>query len=175
MAQKAHRRLARARAALGALVAALALATGAPAEAASGKGPEWAALTADQQQVLAPLREDWNALTPEQKRKWLGIAQRYPAMSAEEQQRVQRRMEKWARLSTEERWKARQQYRNLEKIAPERREELRRYWAEYQSLSPEERRMFDVPPVETRAEARKRRASPAKAPASRPYIVPSYP
>lgn len=170
MASQAYRRLARA------LLAALALAGAAlGAQARPGKGPEWASLTADQQQVLAPLRAEWNTLPADQRRKWLGIAKRYPAMTPEEQQRVHRRMEKWARLSTEQRWQARQQYRNLERIAPDRREALRRYWAEYQALPPEERRMFDVPPVETRAEVRKRRAAPAKAPGTASRTVPPQP
>lgn len=170
MAAQAYRRLARS------LLTALALAsTALGAQAGPAKGHEWASLTADQQQVLAPLREEWNRLSPERKRKWLGIAKRYPTMTPEEQQRVQRRMEKWARLSTEQRWQARQQYRNLERIAPDRREALRRYWAEYQALSPEERRMFDVPPVETRAEVRKRRAGPPKASGAASRTIPPQP
>lgn len=171
MAEKAYRRLARS------LVAALALAAGAAfgTHAAPRTGPEWASLTADQQQVLAPLRDKWSALSPEHKRRWLGIAKRYPAMTPEEQQRVQRRMQEWARLSSEQRWQARQQYRNIEKIAPDQREVLRRYWAEYQALGPDERRMFDVPPVETRSELRKRRSAPARGSGTRSYAVPPQP
>lgn len=158
MAQEALRKLA--------LALVLALCAGGAIAAPASKGPAWASLTADQQQVLAPLSAYWNELLPEQKRKWVGIAKRYPKMKPDAQLRVQRRMDAWAKLTPEQRWQARQQYRNLGKIAPDRREELRRYWAEYQSLAPHEKRMFDVPPVEQRTIERKRRAAPRKPPAS---------
>jgi len=165
VAEKALRKLAL-------VLAAALLAFGVQAAPAS-KGPPWASLTADQQQVLAPLAAYWNELMPEQKRKWVGIAKRYPKMKPDQQQRVQRRMAAWAKLTSEQRWQARQQYRNLGKIAPDRREELRRYWAEYQSLAPHEKRLFDVPPVESRAAERKRRATPrnpgSTGPAPNPY------
>lgn len=148
-----------------ALALLLALCAGGAVAAPASKGPAWASLTADQQQILAPLSAYWNELLPEQKRKWVGIAKRYPKMKPDAQLRVQRRMDAWAKLTPAQRWQARQQYRNLGKIAPDRREELRRYWAEYQSLAPHEKRMFDVPPVESRPTERKRRAAPRKPPA----------
>jgi len=144
------------------------------------RGPQWASLTVEQQQVLAPLAGDWDKrLTKEQKVKWVGIAKRYPAMKPEEQKRVQARMQKWAKLTPEQRWQAREQYRSIGKMAPDRqREELRRYWAEYQALPPEEKRMFDVPPSYVRpSERRHRPAAPAKKPAASqaaPAIVPLW-
>jgi hypothetical protein len=140
------------------------------------KGPQWASLTADQQQVLAPLATDWDKhLTREQKVKWIGIAKRYPTMKAEEQKRVQTRMQKWAKLTPEQRWQARERYRSIGKIAPDRREELRRYWAEYQSLSPEEKRMYDVPPSYVKPAERRQRA-PAKASKPVPaHLLPAAP
>jgi hypothetical protein len=144
-----------------ALVAALLLALAAlPALAQQrGSGPAWASLTADHQQILAPLATDWDkGLTREQKVKWVGIAKRYPTMKPEEQKRVQTRMQKWAKLTPEQRWQARERYRNIGKMAPDRREELRRYWAEYQSLPPHEKRMFDVPPNYTPPSERRKRA-----------------
>jgi hypothetical protein len=161
VAQEALRKLA-----LGALLA-LAVSTSLPAAAQSlpsgrGQGPEWASLTADQQQTLAPLATEWGKLNADQRRKWIGIAKRYPTLNAQEQQRIQKRMQAWTRLTHEQRWQARQQYRSLGTLAPDKRDELHRYWAEYQSLSPHEKRMFDVQPVETRAAERKRRAAPKK-------------
>ena len=136
-----------------------------PATAApKDRGPEWASLTADQQQALAPLSAEWNKLSLPHKTKWLGIAKRYPAMKPEEQKRVQERMHSWTKLTPEQRWQAREQYRSIAKIAPDRRrEELRRYWAEYQALPPEEKRMFDVPPSYVKPSERRHRApAPAK-------------
>jgi hypothetical protein len=136
------------------------------------KGPQWASLTADQQQVLAPLAGEWNKLGLEHKTKWLGIAKRYPAMQPVEQKRVQGRMQRWAKLTPEQRWQAREQYRSIGKLA-DRREELRRYWAEYQALPPHEKRMFDVPPsYMPPAERRQRAASPKKKPGTA-YVLPA--
>ena len=61
--------------------------------------PNWSALTAEQQNVLAPLANDWNAMEVFRRKKWLGIAQRYPMMSPTEQVSVQRNMKGWARLT----------------------------------------------------------------------------
>ena len=128
------------------------------------KGPQWASLTADQQQALAPLAGEWNKLGLQHKTKWLGIAKRYPKMQPEEQKRVQARMQRWAKLTPEQRWQAREQYRSIGKLA-DRREELRRHWAEYQALPPHEKRMFDVPPSYVPpAERRQHSGSPKKKP-----------
>jgi len=156
------------RLALGTLL--LLLAFAAPAVAAGSKiaGPQWASLTVDQQQALAPLAADWDKhLSRDQKRKWLGIAKRYPAMKPEEQKRVQARMQKWAKLTPQQRDQAREQYRSLGKLTPEHREELRRYWVEYQALPPAEKRMYDVPPSYVRPAERRKRA-PAKKPGTTP-------
>jgi hypothetical protein len=142
-------------------VLACASASAAPPE----KGPVWAELTVDQQQVLAPLKQDWSKLERERKLKWLGIAKRYPSLKPEEQQRVQRRMAAWAKLTPEQRGQARQRYRNIGKLSPEGAPDLRRLWAEYQALPPHERRMFDVPPESTRSAERQRRAKPKRPPA----------
>lgn len=138
------------------------------------RGPQWASLTADQQQALAPLAGEWNKLGLEHKTKWLGIAKRYPAMKPEEQKRVQGRMQSWTKLTPEQRWQAREQYRSIGKLAPDHhREELRRHWAEYQALPPHEKRMFDVPPSYVPpAERRQRTTSPRKSPHPA-YVLPA--
>lgn len=156
------------------LVAALLLcALAAPCAIAAPKdrGPQWAALTADQQQALAPLAGEWNKLSLPHKTKWLGIAKRYPAMKDEEQKRVHRRMQNWAKLTPQQRDQAREQYRNIAKVAPDRRVELRKYWADYQALPPHEKRMFDVPPSYLPPAERRQRA-PAKPKPNPRYILP---
>ena len=150
----------------------LALAATSAVAAPKDRGPEWAALTADQQQALAPLSADWNKLSLPHKTKWLGIAKRYPAMKEDEQKRVQARMVKWTKLTPEQRWEAREQYRSLGKMAPDRREELRRYWAEYQALPPHEKRMFDVPPNYMPPAERRQRA-PAKPKQTSRFVLPA--
>ena len=154
----------------------LALAATAAVAAPKDRGPQWASLTADQQQVLAPLAGEWNKLSLPHKTKWFGIAKRYPAMKPEEQMRVQGRMQKWAKLTPGQRWQARERYRSFGKIAPDRREELRRYWAEYQALPPHEKRMFDVPPNYVRPAERRQRAAPKPKPKPKRtsrYVLPA--
>ncbi len=157
------------------IVAALLLcALAAPCAIAAPKdrGPQWAALTADQQQALSPLAGGWNKLSLPHKTKWLGIAKRYPAMKTEEQKRVQTRMQNWAKLTPQQRDQAREQYRNIAKVAPDRRVELRKYWADYQALPPHEKRMFDVPPSYLPPAERRQRASRAKPKPSPRYVLP---
>jgi hypothetical protein len=155
-----------------ALLLLCALAASPVVAAPKDKGPPWASLTVEQQQVLAPLAGEWDKhLTREQKVKWLGIAKRHPKMTPQGQKRVQTRMQKWAKLTPQQREQAREQYRSIGKMAPERREELRRHWAEYQALPPHEKRMFDVPPNYLPPAERRQRA-PAK-PKPPPYVLPA--
>jgi Spy/CpxP family protein refolding chaperone len=159
------------------LAAALLLALAATAAVAAPKvdGPQWASLTADQQQILAPLAADWDqGLSREQKQKWIGITKRYPSMKPESQKRVQGRMQKWAKLTPAQRAQAREQYRSLGKVAPDQqRDELRRYWAAYQALPREEKRMFDVPPSYVPPKERRKRASTAKTKQTSRYVLPA--
>jgi hypothetical protein len=162
---------------LRALASAFLLTLAATAAVAAPKvdGPQWASLTADQQQILAPLAADWDkGLTREQKQKWIGITKRYPTMQPEEQQRVQGRMQKWAKLTPAQRAQAREQYRSLGKVAPDQqRDELRRYWAAYQALPREEKRMFDVPPSYTPPKERRQRASTSTKAKQARFVLPA--
>lgn len=156
---------------------ALALFVGAAAAAGPAKkngGASWAELTADQQQILAPLKTDWESLSAARKATWVGIAKRYPTMKPEEQERVVRRMQTWAKLSPEQRIAARERYRKLGKLPPERREQLRQQWAEYQALPPTEKRMFDVPPG-TESGVKRKPRSGSKTPANRSKNAPPLP
>jgi hypothetical protein len=107
--------------------------------------PAWAELTAEQQQILAPLKADWESLEPERRRKWVGVAKRYPKMTTLGQERVQRRMQLWAKLTPEQRRQARETYKQIAKVPPEKRGKLREQWAEYQQLPPQERESLAPP------------------------------
>ncbi|HZQ72408.1 MAG TPA: DUF3106 domain-containing protein [Burkholderiales bacterium] len=108
--------------------------------------PAWAELTAEQQQILAPLKNDWETLDGTRKRKWIAIAKRYPKLAPPQQERVQQRMHEWVRLTPEQRRVARESYKNLAKSQPAKRGDLREQWAQYQALSPMERESL-VPPA----------------------------
>ncbi len=127
-----------------------------PKAARPGVRPAWAELTAEQQQVLEPLKADWDSLEPDRRQKWIAIAKRYPRMKAVEQERVQRRMQAWARLSPEQRRQARENYKHLAKAPrPAPNKDLRQAWAEYQALSPYERQSL-APPTSTDPRRQKR-------------------
>ena len=123
-----------------ALAALIALA---PAEAAgpAKKGPAWAELTADQQQILEPLKPEWDKMDRQPRVKWVGIAKRFPAMTAREQRRIQTRMDRWAKLTPEQREVARNNYRtNVGALPPEKKKELQAQWEEYRALPEHEKR-----------------------------------
>lgn len=154
MVEKALRALTRA----GAVALAFALAVSAAnAAGPAKKGPAWAELTAEQQEVLAPLKPGWETLEPDSRRKWIGVAKRHPKMTPTGQKRVQTRMQKWANLSPEQRRVAREKYKSIGKLPAEKRQDLRQQWAEYQALPPHEKRMLDAPAVEKRPAEHKRR------------------
>jgi hypothetical protein len=159
--------------AIAALVLAFAVGTAAAAGAAK-KAPSWAELTADQQQILAPLKPNWETLSSGRKTTWMGIAKRYPSMKPVEQERVVHRMQTWAKLTPEQRRAAREQYRSIGKLPPEKRQDLRQQWAEYQALPPTEKRVFDVPPTFDPRAKRKPRAG-TKPQTAKPKTNPPLP
>jgi hypothetical protein len=116
------------------------------AKAKAAVRPAWAELTAEQQQILAPLKADWESLEPERRRKWIGVAKRYPGMTKQSQERVQRRMQALAKLTPEQRRHARETYKQIVKVPPEKRGKLREQWAEYQQLPPHERESLIAEP-----------------------------
>lgn len=106
--------------------------------------PRWQGLSAEQKQILAPLKNEWDALDAFRRKKWLGIAERYRDMSPPEQESIQRNMRAWVRLAPEERKIAREQYKKLRKVAPEQRQAVKQKWEEYSALPPETRDHMEV-------------------------------
>ena len=106
------------------------------AAAADKKQPDWAQLTPEQQQILAPLAGDWNNFDDRRRKKWLLTAKRYPKMKPEQQQRLQTQMQDWAKLTPEQRRIARENYKKLVKQPPEKRDVVKQKWREQQKLKP---------------------------------------
>lgn len=172
MAQEALRALTRA---IAALALAFTLGAAGAAGPTTGKGPSWAELTVEQQQVLAPLKPDWNSIDSQNRRKWVGIAKRYPSMKPQEQERVVRRMQTWAKLTPEQRRAAREQYRSIGKLPPEQRQDLKQQWAEYQALPPTEKRVFDVPPTYYDPRTKRKPHTGASPQTAKPRAIPPSP
>lgn len=117
-------------------VALLGALSGAAPAWATDAGPSWAGLSAQQQQVLAPLKKEWPQIEAHRRLKWLEVAARYPRLPADEQQRLQARMTDWARMTPAQRNAARQQFQEVRNLPDEERQAR---WAAYQALAPEER------------------------------------
>lgn len=99
--------------------------------------PSWSQLTAEQQQILAPLANDWNTLDEGRRKKWLLLTRRYPKLMPNEQQRLQRQMKDWVKLTPEQRRIARENYKKLEKQPPEKRAVVKQKWLEHQKRKQE--------------------------------------
>lgn len=103
---------------------------------ASEARPVWAALTAAQQEALAPLKPEWARIDGPRKEKWLDLAARMPSMSGPERTRIQQRMTEWVRMSPAERGRARLQFQEAQQLSATARQER---WEAYQALPPDKR------------------------------------
>lgn len=96
----------------------------------------WTALTATQQQSLAPLEREWGSLDAQRQSKWLAVATQFPLMPADERARMHARMAEWARLTPAERSRARLQYQDARPLSASERQAK---WQAYQALSEDDR------------------------------------
>lgn len=108
------------------------------AVAVSGR---WSRLSAGDQAILAPLKDDWSELSVDQRLKWLELSMRFPSMAVDEQQRVQDRMAQWARMTTAERGAARLNFQEIRQLTAKERLEQ---WEAYQELGPSERKELAI-------------------------------
>lgn len=100
-------------------------------------GAPWHKLSATQQRILAPLKDDWPSIEAARKSKWIEIAARFQSMPVEQQQRIQERMAEWARLSPAERATARIQFQDSRQI---RSDDRQASWSAYLALPEDQKR-----------------------------------
>lgn len=100
----------------------------------SGAKSGWTALTAAQQQALAPLAADWDSLDSAHKKKWLAIGNKFSSMKQEKRSRIQSRMREWVKLSPRQQEIARENYWRAKKIKANQKSAR---WQEYQQLPDE--------------------------------------
>ncbi|MBM3388977.1 MAG: DUF3106 domain-containing protein [Betaproteobacteria bacterium] len=118
-----------------------ALAAPAQARRALAVSGRWSRLSAGDQAILAPLKDDWAELSVDQRLKWLELSMRFPSMAVDEQQRVQDRMMQWARMTTAERGAARLNFQEIRQFTAKERLEQ---WEAYQELAPQERKELAI-------------------------------
>jgi hypothetical protein len=103
---------------------------------ATSSTESWAALSADQQKILAPLSGQWATMEEASRDKWLDVANRYPTLSPDAQHKIRDRMTQWSKVPPQQRGEARLRFQNSRQLSPQERQEK---WAAYQALSPEQR------------------------------------
>ena len=60
---------------------------------------DWSELSAKQQELLAPLKNDWNSMTNAQQERWLKVGRKYESEPAERQAIMRERVSTWSELS----------------------------------------------------------------------------
>lgn len=104
---------------------------------ASETRPNWAELTAPQQQALRPLAGTWPTMSEAQKRKWLALSANFPKMPPPEQAKLHSRMTEWVALSPQQRAQARLNFGETQRLSPD---DKKAKWEAYQALPPEQKR-----------------------------------
>lgn len=99
----------------------------------------WSELTAKQQELLEPLKNDWNSMTNAQQERWLKVGRKYESEPAERQAIMRERVSTWSELSPREKAAARENYKALKE---KRQGERNSSWNSYQSLDPKQRDEF---------------------------------
>lgn len=104
--------------------------------------PDWAQLTAAQQQALAPLRETWDTLPASRRVMVLERAERrarWEAMTPEQRERIREGMRNYRDLPPPLREKMRESMRAMRALPEAERKALHARWRQ---LSPEQRRAW---------------------------------
>ena len=102
----------------------------------TGSGPAWTALTAHQQQILAPLQNRWSSMSEITKRRWITLSEGFDQLSEADQNKLRKRMELWSSLSAQQRNQARLNFFNSRHHSAD---ELQAKWEAYKALSEEEK------------------------------------
>lgn len=101
--------------------------------------PAWEQLTpAEQELLVAPLRERWNA-NPRMRQRMLEHARRWQSLTPEQRRNAHHGMDRWAHMSPEQREHARALFQRMRAMDPEQRRALRERW---RAMTPEQRRAW---------------------------------
>lgn len=121
-----------------------------PLQAGSpSSGPNWADLSASEQQALQPLQSQWRGIDTLRKQKWRDVAARYPGLTVVQQQRLRERMAEWAAMTPAQRNAARLNFEELRSVPVTERQTR---WEAYRNL-PEAQRQALITQAGTRPTA----------------------
>ncbi|MCS3803397.1 putative Fe-S protein YdhL (DUF1289 family) [Chromobacterium alkanivorans] len=93
------------------------------AKASPPASPRWAQLSAEQQQVLAPLATEWDRYAPYKKQNLLAIVPQFQQLPEAQRQRVQQKLKAWSELSQQQRDEIRANWKALQQMPPEQRQQ----------------------------------------------------
>lgn len=95
---------------------------------AHADGVDWESLSPQQQETLAPMRENWRELPPNRQERLRQGAERWNSLPPEQRNRLQDRMHRYDNLSPDEKGRIKERMREYRQLSPEERNELRERW-----------------------------------------------
>ncbi|MGH8113491.1 MAG: DUF3106 domain-containing protein [Rhodanobacteraceae bacterium] len=114
---------------------------GPQAQAHTPKAPlAWSSLGADQQRMLAPIRNQWEQLRPARQHRLAAHAHHWATLSPARQRQIRARLTRWAAMSPAQRRQLRQNARVFHNLTPEERAKVSEAFKKFQSLPAEQRR-----------------------------------
>lgn len=99
----------------------------------------WSSLSAEQQRMLAPVRNQWDQMQPGRQRHLAEHANHWADLPPQRQQQIQQRLTRWANMTPEQRRQLRDNARAFHDLTPEQRAKVRAAYERFRALSPAER------------------------------------
>jgi len=115
-------------------------ATSEPVNTSAAQPLAWAALSADQQRMLAPLQGQWDQLQPARQRRLADRARHWATLPPEHRQQIRERLHRWATMTPEQRRQLHENTRAFRNLTPAERARVSEAFRKFQSLPPAERR-----------------------------------
>lgn len=100
----------------------------------------WSSLSAEQQRMLAPVRNQWDQMQPGRQRHLAEHANHWADLPPQRQQQIQQRLTRWANMTPEQRRQLRDNARAFHDLTPEQRAKVRAAYERFRALSPAERK-----------------------------------
>jgi hypothetical protein len=131
---------------------------------ARADGVNWESLSPQQQETLAPMKDDWRELPPNRQERLRQGAERWNSLPPEQRNRLQDRMHRYDNMSREEKARIKERMREFKQLPPSEREALRDRW---KNMPPDQKermreRLHDVSPEDKDAFKQERRERKSK-------------
>lgn len=98
----------------------------------------WSSLSAEQQRMLAPVRNQWNQLHPARQQRLAAHARHWASLPPMHQRQIQKRLARWAAMSPAQRHQLRENARVFHNLTPDERARVSEAFKKFQALPPEQ-------------------------------------